>query len=56
MARVAEEGRTQLFEHEVYQIVQLVGAISPPHHVFLSTRGAARRGGAGPVPGRAASC
>lgn len=30
-----EEGRRQLFEHEVYQIVQLVGAINPPHHVFL---------------------
>ncbi|RMH12858.1 MAG: indolepyruvate oxidoreductase subunit beta [Planctomycetota bacterium] len=32
---VYEDGRSQLFEHEVYQIVQLVGAISPPHHVFL---------------------
>ncbi len=32
-----DEGRRQLYEHEVYQIVQLVGAISPPHHVFLST-------------------
>ncbi|MEK7705656.1 MAG: indolepyruvate oxidoreductase subunit beta [Myxococcota bacterium] len=32
---VYEEGRRQLFEHEVYTIVQLVGAISPPHHIFL---------------------
>jgi acyl-CoA synthetase (NDP forming) len=32
-----EEGRRQLYEHEVYSIVQLIGAISPPHHVFLST-------------------
>ncbi|MCL4222395.1 MAG: indolepyruvate oxidoreductase subunit beta [Phycisphaerales bacterium] len=32
---VYEDGRKQLFEHEVYQIVQLVGAISPPQHVFL---------------------
>ncbi|HXV77538.1 MAG TPA: indolepyruvate oxidoreductase subunit beta, partial [Candidatus Polarisedimenticolaceae bacterium] len=32
-----ESGRLQLFEHEVYNIVQLVGAISPPHHVFVST-------------------
>ncbi|UCF67394.1 MAG: indolepyruvate oxidoreductase subunit beta [Acidobacteriota bacterium] len=32
-----EEGRRPLFEHEVYAIVQLVGAISPPHHVFVST-------------------
>ncbi len=35
LARIAEEGRAQILEHEVYQIVQLVGAISPPHHVFL---------------------
>ncbi|MFO0829104.1 MAG: indolepyruvate oxidoreductase subunit beta [Phycisphaerales bacterium] len=34
---VYESDRRQLFEHEVYQIVQLVGAISPPHHVFLPT-------------------
>lgn len=32
---VYESDRRQLYEHEVYQIVQLVGAISPPHHVFL---------------------
>jgi indolepyruvate ferredoxin oxidoreductase beta subunit len=36
LAEVAEEGRTQLFEHEVYTIVQLVGAITPPHYVFLT--------------------
>ncbi|MCC6750602.1 MAG: indolepyruvate oxidoreductase subunit beta [Deltaproteobacteria bacterium] len=30
------EGRTQLFEHEVYTIVQLVGAIAPPEHLFVS--------------------
>jgi len=32
---VAREDRTQLREHEVYRIVELVGAITPPHHVFL---------------------
>ncbi|HXI02664.1 MAG TPA: indolepyruvate oxidoreductase subunit beta, partial [Candidatus Saccharimonadales bacterium] len=32
-----EEGRRQLFEHEIYSVVQMVGAISPPYHVFLST-------------------
>jgi indolepyruvate ferredoxin oxidoreductase beta subunit len=32
-----EEGRRQIFEHEIYAIMQLVGAISPPHHLFLST-------------------
>jgi indolepyruvate ferredoxin oxidoreductase beta subunit len=37
LVRVYEEGRRQLFEHEVYSIVQLVGAISPPHHIFLTT-------------------
>jgi len=31
----AHEEHRPLFEHEVYQIVQLVGAIDPPHHVFL---------------------
>ncbi|MCA9283885.1 MAG: indolepyruvate oxidoreductase subunit beta [Phycisphaerales bacterium] len=30
-----EADRRQLYEHEVYQIVQLVGAISPPEHLFL---------------------
>ncbi len=35
--RVHEEGRERLFEHEVYTLVQLVGAISPPHHLFLDT-------------------
>jgi acyl-CoA synthetase (NDP forming) len=35
LEEVAEEGRTQLFEHEVYTIVELVGAITPPHYVFL---------------------
>ncbi len=32
---VYEADRRQLYEHEVYQIVQLVGAISPPHHLFV---------------------
>ncbi len=35
LMEVHESDRRQLFEHEVYQIVQLVGAISPPHHLFL---------------------
>ena len=37
LEQVYEEGRRQLFEHEVYTLVQLVGAISPPHHVFVPT-------------------
>ncbi|MBK7405152.1 MAG: indolepyruvate oxidoreductase subunit beta [Phycisphaerales bacterium] len=35
LEEIYRSGRRQLFEHEVYQIVQLVGAISPPHHAFL---------------------
>jgi indolepyruvate ferredoxin oxidoreductase beta subunit len=31
-----EEGRSQLYEHEVYRLVELVGAITPPRHKFVS--------------------
>ena len=37
LLEVHEAGRSRLHEHEVYQIIQLVGAISPPHHVYLTT-------------------
>lgn len=30
-----EEGRRQLYEHEVYRLIELVGAISPPRHTFV---------------------
>lgn len=30
-----DEGRRQLYEHEVYRLVELVGAISPPRHQFI---------------------
>ncbi|MHC5108395.1 MAG: indolepyruvate oxidoreductase subunit beta [Planctomycetota bacterium] len=30
-----EEGRSQLLEHEVYQIVDFAGAIAPPRHRFV---------------------
>lgn len=30
-----DEGRRQLYEHEVYRLIELVGAISPPRHVFV---------------------
>ena len=36
LERVYEDGRQQIFEPEVYTLVQLVGAITPPHHVFLA--------------------
>lgn len=32
---VYQSGRRQLFEHEVYQLVEFVGAISPPVHQFV---------------------
>ncbi len=34
---VYEDDRRQLYEHEVYQIIQLVGAITPPEHLFVRT-------------------
>jgi indolepyruvate ferredoxin oxidoreductase beta subunit len=30
-----ESGRRQLFEHEVYRLIELVGAIAPPRHLFI---------------------
>ncbi len=30
-----DEGRSQLYEHEVYRLIELVGAISPPRHTFV---------------------
>ena len=31
-----EEDRFQLYEHEVYRLIELVGAISPPRYVFVA--------------------
>ncbi|MCC7231143.1 MAG: indolepyruvate oxidoreductase subunit beta, partial [Fimbriimonadaceae bacterium] len=31
-----DEGRSQLYEHEVYRLIELVGAITPPRHVFVN--------------------
>ena len=30
-----EEGRRQLYEHEIYRVLELVGAINSPRHVFI---------------------
>jgi len=30
-----EEGRSQLYEHEVYRLIELVGAITPPRYTFI---------------------
>ncbi len=35
LLRAYEEGRRPLYEHEVYMLVELVGAISPPRYVFV---------------------
>ncbi len=35
--RAHDKGRMQLYEHEVYSVVELAGAISPPRHVFVPT-------------------
>lgn len=35
LENAAAEGRRQLFEHEVYTLIELVGAIAPPRYVFV---------------------
>ncbi|MEW6251195.1 MAG: acetate--CoA ligase family protein [Planctomycetota bacterium] len=35
LLRAYEEGRRPLYEHEVYMLVELIGAISPPKYVFV---------------------
>jgi len=47
-----DEGRPQLFEHEVYRIVELVGAISPPRHYFLQVGEQATEEHLASLPGR----
>lgn len=39
LLRAYEEGRRPLYEHEVYMLVELVGAISPPMYVFVPKDG-----------------
>lgn len=36
LTRAHEEGRRQLFEHEVYSLVEIVGAITPPRYTFIA--------------------
>ncbi len=35
LVRAYNEGRRRLYEHEVYSLVEIVGAITPPRHLFL---------------------
>lgn len=39
LLRAYEEGRRPLYEHEVYMLVELIGAISPPRYVFVPKGG-----------------
>ena len=39
LLRVYEEGRRSFYEHEVYKLVELVGAIQPPKYVFVPKGG-----------------
>ena len=39
LLRAYEEDRRPLYEHEVYMLVELVGAISPPRYVFVPKAG-----------------
>ena len=39
LMRAYEEGRRPLYEHEVYMLIELIGAISPPKYVFVPTDG-----------------
>lgn len=35
LRNLEDQNRSQLYEHEVYRMVELLGAISPPRHVFV---------------------
>jgi indolepyruvate ferredoxin oxidoreductase beta subunit len=39
LMRAYEEGCRPLYEHEVYMLIELVGAISPPKYAFVPTDG-----------------
>ena len=39
LLRAYEENRRPLYEHEVYMLVELVGAISPPKYIFVPKGG-----------------
>ncbi|MBI3832856.1 MAG: indolepyruvate oxidoreductase subunit beta [Planctomycetes bacterium] len=45
------EGRSSLFEHEVYQIVELAGAISPPRHRVIRPAETVRQADIDSFPG-----
>ncbi|MCW5942116.1 MAG: indolepyruvate oxidoreductase subunit beta [Fimbriimonadaceae bacterium] len=50
------EGRRQLYEHEVYRLIELVGAISPPRHVFVPKGSAVSAESLAGFPGERVVC
>lgn len=50
------EGRRQLYEHEVYRLIELVGAISPPRHVFVPKGSAVSSEALAGFPGERVVC
>ncbi len=51
LRHVGEQKRTHLYEHEVYGIVELVGAISPPRHKLVPRGGHVTADDLAPFPG-----
>lgn len=51
LLRAYEENRRPLYEHEVYMLVELVGAISPPQYVFVPKGGMISREALDRFPG-----
>ncbi len=51
LLRAYEENRRPLYEHEVYMLVELVGAISPPRYVFVPRDGLLAREALEQFPG-----
>ncbi|RJP32543.1 MAG: indolepyruvate oxidoreductase subunit beta [Phycisphaerales bacterium] len=49
--RVTEQQRSHLYEHEVYGIVELVGAICPPRHLLVPRGGHVNADELAPFPG-----
>jgi len=51
LMRAYEEDRRQLYEHEVYRLIELVGAITPPRHTFVSKGSTLSEGALANYPG-----
>ncbi|TWT45587.1 hypothetical protein RAS1_20150 [Phycisphaerae bacterium RAS1] len=49
---IRNQGRSRLFEHEVYAVIERAGGIDPPRHVFWSAHTDWPREAAAQLPGR----